>query len=119
MAKQIIILDISENQGGISNIRCVFWFSVSSAFPNSGFVSAYPGITGADQTALNNGTVIEEIHQFQFPNTSIVNTWSTVEAVLLAFYNARKSYRAGTTVALPDPGAKYQIYNDSSTGWSA
>ena len=122
MAKQIVLLDITENQPGIVNLRCVFWFSVTAGYPNATFVSAYPDIGTTDPDVLNSlraGTMIEEEHVFQFPTSSLTTAWSTVELIIAAFYTSRKNYRSGIVSALPDPGAKYKVFNDSSTGWSA
>ena len=122
MAKDIVLLDISENQGGISNIRMVFWMPVTSGFPNPSFTSAYPAISMTDPsvlTGLQNGTILEEVHSIQFPTSAIVNNWATVELIILAFLTSRKAYRTGTVTALPDPGAKYQVSHDSSSGWSS
>jgi hypothetical protein len=122
VAKDIVLLDISENQGGISNIRMVFWMPVTSGFPNPSFTSAYPAISMTDPsvlTGLQNGTILEEVHSIQFPTSAIVNNWATVELIILAFLTSRKAYRTGTVTALPDPGAKYQVSHDSSSGWSS
>jgi len=122
MAKQIVLLDISENQPGIVNIRCVFWLPVTSGYPSPSFVSSYLDINNTDPavlTALQAGTILEEVHVFQFPTGSIATSWTTVELIIKAFYDSRKNYREGVTSALPDPGSKYKIFNDSVTGWSA
>lgn len=124
MAKDICILDIQEQQGGICNIRCVFWLPIVAPYPQPSVKSAYlnsntdPATSGIE-SALQAGTLIEEVHIFQFPTSSIVSQWTTVEAIILAFLNARKNYRAGTLPALPDPGTKFGVLHDSSTGWSA
>jgi len=122
MAKQVVLLEISENQPGIVNLRCVFWFPITSGYPIPNFVSAYPDIGTTDSdvlTALRTGTMIEEVQVFQFPTSSITTAWSTVELIIAAFYTSRKNYRSGIVSALPDPGSKYKVFNDSATGWSA
>jgi len=124
ITKQICLLNISEVQGGICQITCAFWLPVVSAFPNASGSSAYPAISTDPNTsgvlaAIQAGTIIEEVHTYQFSNAEIVNSWAAVEAIILAFFNARKNYRSGAAAAVPDPGLKYAILYDSSTGWSA
>lgn len=122
MAKDIVLLDIQQVIGGIVQIRCVFWFPVTNAYPAPTATSAYPAINTTDPailSAIQAGTVLEETMTLQFPTSTITNNWATVETIILAFYNERKNYRAGTVAALPDPGLKYKIAHDSVTGWSA
>jgi hypothetical protein len=122
MAKDVILLDLQQVIGGIVQIRCVFWFPVTNGYPNPAAVSAYPAINTTDPavlTSIQAGTTIEETMALQFPTSTIQNNWSTVEMIILAFYNERKNYRAGTVSAIPDPGLKYKVYHDSATGWLA
>jgi hypothetical protein len=120
--KDIVVLNIDQVQGGVVQIRCVFWFPIANGYPNPNATSAYPAINTTDPavfTALQAGTMLEEVYSLQFPTSTINNNWSTVEAIILAFYTERKNYRGGVTAAIPDPGAKYKVYHDSTTGWSA
>lgn len=122
MAKDIVLLDVREQQGGISTIRCVFWIPVTNGYPAPTITSAYPAISQTDAAVfaqLQAGTMLEEVQSFAFPTSAIETSWSTVELIILAFYQARKNYRAGTVSPLLDPGAKYQVSHDSVTGWSA
>jgi hypothetical protein len=122
MAKDIVLLDIQQVMGGIVQIRCVFWFAVTNGYPQPNAVSSYPAINTTDPAVLASiqaGTTVEEVITLQFPTSTIVNSWSTVELIIAAFYNERKNYRAGTVAAIPDPGLRYKTYHDSATGWSA
>lgn len=125
ITKDICVLDIREQVAGFITLRAVFWVQVTNGYPNPGAVSAYPNITTDTNTtgiltAIQAGTVVEEVYSFMFPTGWIAGNWSTaVEPLLVAYLAARKSVRAGTLAALPDPGAKFAILHDSSSGWSA
>lgn len=124
ITKQICLLDIRDTTPGFVTIRCCFWFPVTGAYPEPNFVSSYPDVTtdpnaAGIAAALTAGTLIEEVYSFTFPTSAVDNSWSTVELILLAYYNARKNYRAGTASVLPDPGSKLGTMYDSATGWSA
>lgn len=124
MAKDICILDIRDAQPGFISIRCLFWLTVTAGYKMTGFVSSYPDInTDTNTTALlasiQAGTVLEETQTFTFPTLWVTTQWTVIEQLLLAYLNARKAYRGGTLVAIPDPGIKYAILHDSATGWSA
>jgi hypothetical protein len=124
ITKQICILDIRESVGGFVNLRCCFWIAVTNGYPNSGLTSAYPNITTDTNTAgiltaIQAGTIIEEVYTFQFPTNWITLDLSTVEALLLAYFRARQAVHAGTVGALPDPGALFAFMYDSAAGWSA
>lgn len=117
--RQIITLETQEanqSSGGLVTIRCAFWFSVpigkEVAIP--AFVSAVKGVaapTAQEATDLQDGKVVEEIHQFSVPKSQTNNQ---VKAFLAACYTDRKTYRD----ALPDRGSRYGISWDG-TAWSA
>lgn len=129
ITKQICLLDIREYVGGISTVRVCFWLPQVKAYPSTNIVSAYVNVDSDPLTstsgqgisaALRAGTIVEETYGLQFPTSAIVNNWGTVEAIILAFYQSRFSYHAGTNaVAIPDIGAKLGVMYDSATGWSA
>jgi hypothetical protein len=125
ITKDICLLDIEPSVAGFITIRVVFWIQVTAGFPNTGATSAYPNIqtdpnTSGILTAIQAGTVIEEVYTFQFPQSWVAGEWSTaIEPLLLAYLTARKAWRAGTQGTIPDPGLKFAILHDSSSGWSA
>lgn len=62
---RIIALDKSLDAGR-TNWRLVFWYDVSAARQQfysrpASFISAWIGATGADNTAIQNGSVYEEV----------------------------------------------------------
>ena len=123
--KQICVLDVREAQPGIITIRFVFWIPVTTGYPNAGASSAYPAINTDPNTSgvlalIQAGTLLEEIFTFTIATSTAVANWATVvEPIILAAYQARKNYRAGSVTALPDPGVKYGTLYDSVSGWSA
>ena len=124
ITKDICILDIRESTGGFVSLRCIFWILITNGFPNSNLTSVYPNITTDTNTngilqAIQAGNILEEVYTFQFPLNWITTSWPTIEALLLAYLNARKAQRAGTLAALPDIGLKFAVMHDSSAGWTA
>jgi hypothetical protein len=111
MARQIIILETNPADGGQISVNCVFWFPVPAGqeIVKPNFVSAFKTPTTTEQTALQNGTVIEELHIYEFPTGTSA---ASVKANLVAFYNARVSYRA----SLPNVGQFYGTAYDG-TAW--
>lgn len=125
MASDICILDIREAQSGFVAIRTVFWITVVNPYPSPAAASAYPAIqtdpnTNGILAAIQAGTILEEVNSFIFPLNWVSTQWATaIEPLLLAYLNARKAVRAGTVLALPEPGLKYKIVHDSASGWAA
>lgn len=128
MAADIVILDIREQTGGLTNIRFACWFTVANPYPASTFISAYPdintdptvGASAANYPAqLQSGALVEEVFNVLVPSVVISSSWATVEVLLLAIHTARAAYKAGSAPAVPTPGLKYKILHDSVSGWSA
>lgn len=122
--KDICVLDIREMAGGICSVRFCCWLAVATAYPNALAISAYPNVSTDASTQgvlqlIQAGTLIEEVYNIVLPTSIISGSWATVETLMLAILNARKSYKNGTVAALPDPGLKLGILHDSATGWSA
>ncbi len=128
MAADIVILDIREQIGGLCNIRFACWFTIANPFPLGGATSTYPDIvsdisvgpSGQNVPAkLQTGEIAEETFNILVPISMLTSSWPTLEAYMLAVLNARKSYKAGSAPAAPQPGLKYKILHDTVTGWSA
>ncbi len=120
MARQIIVLDTQPNQGGINQVRAVFWFPISPAsaqVPKPSFVSAAAGVTGAgaitpgEQASLESGAVLEEVQTVPYATTT---TTAQIKADLIARYGTRASYLAG----LQPTRQYFGVYYDG-TSWSA
>jgi hypothetical protein len=124
MSKDICILDINEASAGFINMRVVFWFTVSTDYPTSSATSAYPNINSDPATQgilgqIQSGAIVEEVYSFMFPSNWVSTQWAAIAALLIAYLNARKSFKAGTLVACPERGTKFGILHDASSGWSA
>lgn len=129
VTKDVVVLDIREVTGGLCNVRFAVWLQITAPYPSPNQVSAYldinndatVGASGQNiPAALTAGTVVEEVYSILVPNQLIGSSWGTIiEPYIAAIVTARKNYHAGTGAAAPDPGLKYKILHDQSTGWSA
>jgi hypothetical protein len=113
MAKQIIVLDTLGNDGGTLAVTAVFWFPVTSGQESPKptlTASAWTGASAPEITALQLGTVIEEVQQYRFPNSYTLNQ---IKTELVSLYAARKVYLD----ALPFKGQYYGRSYDG-TSWT-
>ena len=94
--KQIIVLVLNPNQGGIVSIDTLFWFSVpiGRRIPldaaNSPFTKALP----EELNAINDGSVLQEQHAFALPASY---TEVQLAAILQRFYADRGAWLAAQT----------------------
>lgn len=113
MAKQIIVLEInSVSQPGIVNVHYLLWLTTGSAIVNNSRTSAYTLASGPEIAAIQAGTVIEETYNVSFPST-MTNT--EMKVYLNRHFTARQTYWSG----VPGPASFFNVFFDSSTGWSA
>jgi hypothetical protein len=84
MAKQIIVLT-QQTSESVVNYNVLFWFPVTSGIRTQTAGSSWvangtsAGASAAENTAIQNGTVLEEPHSFAFPVSTPV---ATIEATL-------------------------------------
>lgn len=112
MAKRVIILGVSLSNP-FNTATAVFWYPVTQANtqrPQAGG-SVWAGASTAENTAIQNGTVIEESQSFQIP-TGL--TLAQAEAILLQYWTTRNAQINGF-----GPNLFNGVFNDSVTGWSA
>lgn len=113
MAKQIIILRVTKGPGGDDNVSYLFWLAVASGreVPGVNPTSAWSGASLLENTAIANGSVIEEPYSRQYPVSA---TATQIRNDLVAKFNARQAEIA----ALPDPN-KYngRFYDPATGGW--
>lgn len=110
MAKRVIVLTRSSD-GTTQNISAAFWYPITSGAQAVTQNSAWSGASAAENTAIQNGSVIEEVRSFSFP---VGQGPTDIKDVLLQAWNERDAQISGIGPAI------YQgVYNDSSTGWSA
>jgi hypothetical protein len=115
MAKQIIIQRVAKGPGGDLDIQYLFWLAVPTGqeIPLAATVtSAWTGASALENTALQNGTVIEEAHETQVPTGT---TKAAIENGLLNHFNNRQAQLN----ARQNPNQYYGVFFDSVTGWSA
>lgn len=114
MAKQIIVLETNPADGGFNNLKVVFWFAIPSnrRVPIPSKVSVWEGASIAETTALQDGSVLEEIHNIKVPASY---TGTEQKAVLNKAFTDRAAYLAAQPFKLQFAG----VFFDSVTGWSA
>lgn len=110
---EIVLLEISGSEGGLVNIRAVFWLPVTTgqevALPNF-LASAWKDATPDDIAALKAGTIIEEVRSFTFGQSLDEDT---IEKMIQIAYSDRLAFLN----ALPARGKFYgKVFNGS--GWS-
>jgi hypothetical protein len=112
MAKQIIILGVNQSSLWTS-VNALFWFPVTQSGTAKAVTagSAWAGATAGENTAIQNGTVIEEQQSFQFP-TGLAT--ASMKDFLLNYWTRRNAQIAGV-----GPNLYNGVFDDSVTGWSA
>lgn len=110
MARQIIILETNPADGGQKTVRCVFWFAIAagSRIPLPSFVSEFKTPTTEEATALQDGSVVEEVHTYHYPNSYNA---TSIRAALAAAWTDRKAWRD----AQPNTGQFYGSSWDGTT----
>lgn len=126
--RQITVLDVTAGTGGFITVRVAFWYAIvaAKAYPKNNFQSAIDPnlVTGgnvasgttrqpvsqAEITSLQNGSVLEEVFPFTFPNSY---SEATIEQHLLDLWTARNAAVQGQ----PNPIAFYGLAQDSVSGW--
>jgi hypothetical protein len=108
--KQVIVLNSSSN-GAQTTIKVAMWFVITSGAQTQTAGSIWTGASAAENTAIQNGTVIEEVQTFQVPNGS---TTVTIKDLLNKAWTARQAQINGV-----GPGIYSGIFFDSVSGWSA
>jgi hypothetical protein len=116
MARQITVLETNPADGGQISVRCAFWFPVTAGkeVPKPTYTSVITGAaipTGAEDSALKAGQVLEEVKAFTFPDNMSA---ATIKSTLVTFYARRAAYLA----TLPFQGQYYGVIYDG-TSWSA
>lgn len=113
MAKQIIILETIPNDGGRHTIKAAYWFpvAVNRRVPVANLQSAWKDASGPEVTALQDGSVLEEVKTIQVAATA---TTAQTKAALVLDYNDRKTYLEAQPFRLQHAG----VYYDNGA-WSA
>lgn len=110
MAKQIIVLN-NNSDGTFVTYQMAFWFSIASGVQTQASGSVWTGASAAENTAIQNGTVKEEVKSFVFP---IGTPSATIKSFIQQAWTDRNSQLNGIGTA-----QYYGVYLDSVTGWSA
>lgn len=114
MAKQVIVLTKSSSESEVT-YTCAMWYAITSGIRTQTAGSAWvpngssAGASAAENTAIQNGTVLEEVQTFTFP----VSTPSAdMEAYILQAWTNRNAQINGV-----GPNQYYGTFHDSTTGW--
>lgn len=110
MAKQIIALSKTTN-GAQDTFMIAFWYAITSGAQTRTSGSQWSGASAAENTAIQNGTVMEEVTSFSFPVNAAA---ATIKDVLNKAWTTRNSEINGI-----GPNQFFGVFFDSSTGWSA
>src|SRR6185437_3509073 len=108
-AKQIIVLGESQN-GTTVTIQAAFWYPITAGALAQTKGSVWTGASAAENTAIQNGSVLEEVQNFTFP---VGATPTTIKDVLNKAWTQRNTALAGI-----GPNQFNGIFFDSVTGWS-
>jgi hypothetical protein len=110
MAKQIVVLGVSQSATSLS-INAVFWFPITSgALPRTAG-SAWVGASPAENAAIQAGTVLEEGYGDSFP---VGTTTVAIKDILNKAWTQRQNALNGV-----GPNTYNGIFFDGATGWSA
>jgi hypothetical protein len=112
MAKQVIVLTVSQQDAFTLVVNYLLWLTTTSPVPKPNFNSVWTGPSSAETAALQAGTTVEFQKTRNFPPTA---TKSQIEALLQADFTAAQT---ALTAAIPS-GQFYGVFFDSVTGWSA
>lgn len=107
MANQIIVTG-STNSGIMLSLNLVFWYPISTGAKATSGVSAWSGASTAENTAIQNGSILEETTTFQFPNGLSA---ASIEAFLLQYWTNRNNQINGV-----GPG-QYASFGYNGTSW--
>jgi hypothetical protein len=110
MAKQIILINGGKTRDQLT-YQVAFWYPISSQAQTKTNGSIWTGATTAENTAIQNGSVLEEVEPFNFPGST---TLGTIKDTLSSRWVTRNSQIAGV-----GPNQYVGIFFDSSTFWSA
>lgn len=108
-AKQIIVLG-QQQTGTEIVINVVFWYPITSGALAQTKGSAWTGASAAENTSIQNGSVLEEGQSFSFP---VGTTSTTIKDVLNKAWTQRNTALGGV-----GPNMFNGIFFDSVTGWS-
>jgi hypothetical protein len=111
MAKQIIVLTQSSDGTNVT-YQFAFWFPITAGITQQPTVtSQWAGASTGDNTAIQNGTIKEEIYLHTFP---IGTSTATIKAVVNQAWTLRNTQLAGI-----GPNQFFGVFFDSVNGWSA
>jgi hypothetical protein len=110
MAKEIIVLT-QTSDGTNQTYQFAFWFPVTQGAAPQLTGSQWTGATTAENTAIQNGTVKEEIYVHTFP---VGTSTTAIKTVVNQAWTARNVQIAGV-----GPNQFFGTFFDSATGWSA
>ena len=121
MAREIIVLSVEKRPDNSTHLSGVFWLTTPASLvvPRPGLTSAVPssttvswGVTSAELTALQNGTVTEQAWDSgQVPSGT---TLAQIETGLVNLFNAAQTALNAKATAASYIGSFF----DSVNGWT-
>ena len=109
MANQIIVLGSTVNSVMLT-VNVVLWYPITSGQKATSGVSAWPNASTAENAAIQNGNIVEEVNAFQFP---VGTSAAVIEAYLLQYWTNRNTQIGGI-----GPGL-YQNFGYNGIAWVA
>jgi hypothetical protein len=108
--KQIIVLGLTQNGTQIT-VQAAFWYPISVGALAQTSGSKWTAASTAENTAIQNGSILEEVQSFSFP---VGTTTATIKDVLNKAWTQRNTALGGV-----GPNQYNGIFFDSVSGWSA
>lgn len=109
-AKQVVVQGVQQNGTQIT-VTAVFWYPITSGALTRTAGSLWVGASAAENQAIQNGTVLEEVQAFPFP---VGTTTAAIKDVLNKAWTQRNAAIGGV-----GPNQYNGIFLDSVNGWSA
>jgi hypothetical protein len=108
--KQVIVIQQSTNGDQVC-YQVANWYPISSGAQAQTAGSRWTGASTAENTAIQNGSVLEEVNQRCFP---VAQDVTTIKATLQRFWAVRNGQIGGI-----GPAQFQGVFFDSVSGWSA
>ena len=107
--KQMIVVHQATNGSQVC-YSIANWYSITTGQQSQTNGSVWSGASAAENTAIQNGSILEEVNTQCFP---VGQDSTTIKALLLKFWTVRNGEIGGI-----GPAQFQGVFFDSVTGWS-
>lgn len=108
-AKRLIVIKQSTSGSNVC-YTVANWYAITSGIQTQSLGSSWTGASAGETTAIQNGTILEEVNVTCFP---VLQDVTSIKAVLVQQWTNRNAQIGGIGPA------QYQgVYFDGTTGWS-